>query len=197
MTKKVNVQISVDDMKSLKKGKYNLCFAKKVGDSFNVIWHSMNPTQYLQSNTISWDEEYQIFACQGFQAGVIVNEETNVVPIELGQQVTLDEEGYLNPAVNGGTPNALTFINTFAPIHPAVNQVVSGPSGTDVATIYVAENNVQPGQAVLTPKEEIQVWFQQNVKTGTMFSQARSDAKFANLTNVDEVILEYSNGKWV
>ncbi|AZL73838.1 hypothetical protein [Pseudomonas oryziphila] len=197
VTKSVNIQIAADDLRTLKDGKYKLCFAKKVGDAaYNVVWQSYD--KYLMNNTFSWTPQYQLFGTNTFQDNVTVTTATNIVTIGLGQQSILDDAGILGAPSTGGPETAVTLINKYNSIHPGINQLSTGIDGKQVSTpIYVATSAVVQGSTSLTPKESILVWFQQDVQTSTMFSSSRSNAQEIDLTFANSATYMYSGQKWI
>ncbi|MCQ8783883.1 hypothetical protein [Mangrovibrevibacter kandeliae] len=195
MGKSVVIQISSSDLATLKQAKYQLCFAKKVNDTYSVVWQSAS--DYLVSNTFSWVPAYKMFATNNFQAGVKVSVQTQIVPIGLGQQATLDADGNLGSAVDGGTPNSLTLNNKYKPIHPGLQSVSTTIDGKQVTTpIYVSPQEMVLGIDTLTPVEVVQVWFQQNITTSTMISEAVSNSVEIDLTETDTATRLYSGGVW-
>jgi hypothetical protein len=196
MTQKiVTIQIAEKDLDFLKDNNYQFCFAKKVNDSYNVVWQASG--EYLENNQFSWIPHYQMFGTNTFQAGVQVIATTNTVDIDLGQQTTMSKEGVLSPAKAGGPTDSLTFNNNYNPIHPGVNAYTVGIDGLPYTTaIYVAESAIAPGSDTLTPVESVMVWFDQEVTTGTMFSSARSNTQEIDLTQTDVITYSYSNGQW-
>jgi hypothetical protein len=62
--KSVDIQIAPGDLETLKSSGYKLCFAKKVNDSYNVVWQSA--TGYLADNTFSWQPLYELFGSNDF-----------------------------------------------------------------------------------------------------------------------------------
>ncbi|WP_298513147.1 hypothetical protein [uncultured Kordia sp.] len=193
--KVVNVEVALDDLENLKKSGYKLCFAKKVGDSFNVVWESYS--DYLFTNSFSWTPQYELFGTNTFQSGVEVRATTNIQPCNLGNQCTLNEFGILEAQVSGGPDTSMTMVNEYGSIHPGVNQLSTGIDGrTTMTPIYVAENSIVTGEVVLTPKEEVRVWFQQNIETSTMISDSTSNYIDLNLTQINELSCKYENQKW-
>jgi hypothetical protein len=53
------------------------------------------------------------------------------------------------------------------------------------------------GDVALTPVESVQVWFEQNIETSTMFSSARSKAVQIDLTSVNTAARKYVGGEWI
>ncbi len=68
--KSVNIHIDSSDFETLKDNDYSLCFAKKVGDTFNVVWQST--FRYLRFNVFQWIPTYQLFGTNKFESDVTV-----------------------------------------------------------------------------------------------------------------------------
>jgi hypothetical protein len=194
--KVVNIEITKEDLATLKSANYKLCFAKKVGDNtYNVVWQSY--VQYLITNTFSWTPMYQLFGSNQFASGLKVKAVTNRVDIGLGEQSVLDVFGILGNPATGGSATGFTMVNNYGSIHPGVNQLSTGIDGEQVSTpIYVAAKPIVTGKTVLTPVEKVLVWFEQNVETSTMFSDAVSNSVEIDLTNTNEATRLYSHQKW-
>jgi hypothetical protein len=193
--KTVNIDIDPKDFKTLKDAGYKLCFAKMVNNTFNVVWQSAE--DYLESNTFQWTPAYELFATNTFKDNITVRVATNKVNIGLGEGSTLDKEGHLEPATTQGPSTAITLINQYRPIHPGLNQLSTGIDGTQISTpIYVAPQPIVAGSDVLIPVDQVQVWFEQNIETSTMFSTARSNAVTIDLTNSDSGTRLYKDGAW-
>lgn len=193
--KTVNIIIASQDLVTLKDNQYRMCFAKKVNDTFDVVWQSYQ--EYLDNNSFLWTPVYQLFGSNEFKGNVTVKVQTNTVNIELGQQATLNKEGVLGAASTGGSSTGITMVNDYGDIHPGLNQLSTGISGQQETTpIYVAPESMVPGSDLLTPIEEVMVWFEQNIETSTMFSDAKSNSTTIDLTNSNAGTRLYSNGKW-
>jgi hypothetical protein len=193
--KTVNINITSQDLTFLKDNAYRLCFAKKVNNTFDVVWQSYQ--EYLDNNSFLWTPVYQLFGSNQFDANVTVKVQTNTVNAGLGQQATLNEEGVLGDASTGGPSTAITLINDYGPIHPGLSQLSTGIGGQQESTpIYVATDQIALGQDVLTPIDEVMVWFEQNIETSTMFSDARSNSVTIDMTESNSQTRLYSGGKW-
>lgn len=193
--KSVDIQIASADLETLKGSGYQLCFAKKVNNSYNVVWQS--GFEYTGDDTFSWQPLYELFGTNVFQGDVTVHATTNAVSIHLGDQATLDKAGVLGAGSTGGPATGITMINDFSAIHPGLNSVATGVSGRALTTpIYVAEHPIVSGSDVLTPVECVQVWFEQDITTSTMFSTARSNSVEIDLTENDNAARLYSGGEW-
>ena len=156
--KTVNINIASQDLETLKDNQYRLCFAKMVNHTFDVVWQSY--TEYLDQNRFQWTPVYQLFGSNEFDSDVTVNVQTNLVNIELNQQATLDAAGVLGAASTGGSTTGITMVNNYGDIHPGLNQLSTGLSGVQETTpIYVAPEVMVPGSDLLTPIDEVMVWF--------------------------------------
>ena len=194
-TKAVTVEVTESALHQLKQNQYSLCFAKKVGDTFNVVWSSSN--EYLTTNQFSWQPQYQLFGTNTFNTTITVKATTNIVAIGLGETSVLDADGFLESPKTGGPSTSITMDNQYGSIHPGVNQLSTGINGKQVSSaIYVAENAVLSGSAILTPKESVLVWFEQNIETGTMFSDARSRSCEVDMTFADTKTIQFDGAKW-
>ncbi len=194
-SKNVDVEIAEDDFDTLKDGKYSLCFAKKVGTDYNVVWKSS--MKFLQLNSFKWTPLYELFGTNVFEGGVTVKASTHNNICGLGQTCTLDSNGKLGSAVDGGTDIALHLENEYGPIHAGVNQLVTGIDGKlESLPIYVSQSQIVKGNTDLTPKESVLIWFEQNIETSTMFSTSRSNFVEVDLTTMNEGAVLYKNGGW-
>jgi hypothetical protein len=194
--KTVNIQIALKDLENLKKAKYKLCFAKKVGDKdYNVVWQSY--LDYLHDNYFSWTPQYSLFGSNTFKDNIEVRVATNVVTIGLGETSILDSSGVLRDPKTGGSTTCFTMDNQYGSIHPGVNQLSTGIHGDAISTpIYVAEVPIVKGKVELTPVEKVLVWFEQYIETSTMFSTSRSREVEIDLTFQNTAAWKYENQQW-
>jgi len=194
--KDVVIRIDLKDLDILKKSKYKLCFAKKVGDNaYNVVWQSYE--NYLFNNSFSWVPMYGLFGSNVFQDKVRVRTDTNIVQIKLGERSLLDSSGILSEPVTGGPDTGFTLDNEFGIIHAGVNQLSTGINGEIISTpIYVSQQPVVKGDTLLTPVEKVLVWFEQNIETSTMFSNSRSKSVEIDMTQTNNATRLYENGEW-
>ena len=189
------VEITSDDLIMLQGEGLKLNIAIKVNNTFDVVWQSIS--NYESSNTYQWSQDFQVFASNEFQEDVTVESETNLVNVELGQEVTLNPIGVLGPAMDGGPAGSISFINDFGPIHPGLSQQLTDPAGVqEILPAYISPNLIVPGiDELLTPIDEVMVWFE-DTETGTMFSDPRSNPFVADLTEINELTVLFSNGEW-
>lgn len=195
--KTVSILIDLEDLKNLKSANYRLCFAKKVGDAdYNVVWQSYS--LYLATNDFSWTPQYQLFGTNIFQDNIKVRVATNLQRIGLGETSVLDSNGILGNPSSGGPKISLSMDNEYGSIRPGVNQLSTGIDGSQVSTpIYVAPQPIVKGTVSLTPVEKVMVWFEQDIETSTMFSNARALSVEIDLTFTNEATRLYKNQQWV
>lgn len=196
MAKSVEVQIAPDDLEFLKTNQYKLCFAKKVNNTYTVVWQAVS--DYLHVNPFGWIPLYELFGTNTVSnGGVVVVENTNIMTIGLGEQATLDAKGNLGPAVTGGPAASITLINQYGPIHPGLNGVSTGPDGVQRTTpIFVAPLAITFGTDELTPVDRVQIWFQQNAVQGAVIGGSVSNAIEVDLTAADSASVQYKQGVW-
>lgn len=194
--KSVKIQIAPADLETLKKAKYKLCFAKKVGDNdYNVVWQAYG--KYVFTSNFSWVPQYQLFGANSFSSSVQVDVTTNMVDIGLGETSILNEVGTLEAPRTAGKSTVITMVNNYDSIHPGINQISTDVDGKLVSTpIYVATNEVVKGSVELEPVEKVLVWFEQEIQTSTMFSSSRSRSVEIDLTKDNNAVRLYSDGKW-
>src|SRR4051794_38586108 len=89
--KTVNILVGDAQLHRLKAESYKLCFAKKVGNAYNVVWQAYD--EYLADNSFSWTPIYQAFITNTFKEGLTVKVQSKPVTITLGQQATIDTAG--------------------------------------------------------------------------------------------------------
>ncbi|WP_298513149.1 hypothetical protein [uncultured Kordia sp.] len=200
--KTVIVEITTEDLIQLKDAKYNLCFAKKLNDSFNVVWQSYD--NFLNTNHFSYEPNYELFCSNTFEENELVVVSTNIQPCDLGNYCTLTEAGVLDPQTSGGINNSLTLKNDYDTIHSGVQQSSTGIDGKTISTpIYVSEKAIIKGYDELNPKDIVRVWFQQDIETSTMilpppFQQRLASSYYidVDLTSTNEVTCVFENGDW-
>jgi hypothetical protein len=66
-----------------------------------------------------------------------------------------------------------------------------------VAPIYVSQQASMPGEYELTPMKTLLVWFQQNIQSGTMFTNSPSMSVEIDMTYTDAATRLYQNQQWI
>jgi len=196
--KAITIDLDKPTFDNMKKFGYKLCFAKKVGLTYNVVWSAQE--DYLQSTDFIWTSQYSVFASMpaAVQVGLVVKSHSGPEPVDLGQSVTMNEQGSLQPAVTQSShPNSLLFVSKFeTPIHDGVNYV--SPNGGGNKPIYISPTPIVQGVDVLTPVEKVFVWFEKNVQTSSMFSDDRSRGVEIDMTMTNAATYSYNaKGEWM
>lgn len=191
--KKVTVKIAQKDQEFLHNSDYYLCFAKKVGDKYTVVWRSFDRENYGPENEFSWIPKYEVFWTNKFESNVTVKVNSGKRKIGLGEITTIDKLGYFSQTKTGGDLNSLNIINNRGRLHLGVCQLSDGGS----TPIYVAPQPMEEGEAMLTPVEKVKVWFQQDIQTSTMISNITTNSCEVDLTEDNEYQLTYEKGKWL
>ena len=192
------VEITSDDLIMLQGEGLKLNIAIKVNNTFDVVWQSIS--NYESNNTYQWSQDFQVFASNEFQEDVTVEIQTNLVNVELGQEVILHFAGVIGDPSVGAPADSISFINNSeSPVSPGLAQQLKGPSIPTqvILPIYVTPNTIVPGiDELLTPMvNEVMVWFDVT-ETGTMFSDPRPNPFVADLTEINELTVLFSNGEW-
>jgi hypothetical protein len=197
MTKSVQIETGIADVAYLKTNRYRLCLAKKVNGIYNVVWQSHG--DFVAINSFSWmTPVYQVFGSTHFQTSARVVVDTNLVAASLGERVIMDQAGHIGPAEPGADSHSITFVNQDGPIHPGLQSGSIGPGDNQVITpIYLYPQSVPVGTVMFAPIEKVQVWFAQNLATGTIIDDHVLNAVEIDLTTVNSAARRYQNGNWL
>jgi hypothetical protein len=195
-TKSVTIRIPDAKLEELKDAEYKLCFAKKVNDHYNVVWKSAD--DYLTENTFSWQPQYRLYGGKIVEGTPRVHVQTRQVPIGLGEEATLDKAGVLSDASTGGPDTGITMYNEYGPIHPGLSAYSTDIDGkTTLTPIYFADKPILGGDhLLLTPVEVVQVWFEQDITTGTVFSDDKTRSVEIDLTSAHSATRSYDGTRW-
>lgn len=195
--KSVTVNLTQKVVEDMKKAGYGLCIAKKVGDTFNVIWNSLD--DFATYTNFSWVPLYQVYATNTFQDKVKVKVRTEAQKIGLNETCELDKYYNMKPAHSGGSLTALTVDDNYEKAsYLGVSQMIRDENGNLTSLpIYVSENPVYSGTIELTPVEQVMVWFQQNAETSTMFSKAVTKNVVLDLTDFNSYEITYDGKEWM
>ncbi len=172
------------------------------GRSPSVAWQVFKP---MQANTVSWKEEYGIYASTApIRNGVVLSQLSNTpIGIEAGKQYILQSNGAINGPYDGGFPNAFIFSNQYQgmPYMTAglfQDAIVNGNNNTGNA-IYATPVLMQ-SNAIMTPNTTIYIWLQSQVVSNsvvTMITSPMTELKFGSSVTDISVIYDSANGKFV
>jgi hypothetical protein len=161
-----------------------------------VAWQSSG--NFLTTNTLSWSPLYQLFVTNSFTANATVEMASDMVDIAPGETSVLNDMGLVGPPITWGPPSAITLTNKYGTIHPGLSQFLTRMDGVPaVAPIYVSQEASTPGEYELTPMETLLVWFQQNIESGTMFSNLQGTSVEIDMTYTNAATRLYQNQQWV
>lgn len=153
--------------------------------------HTTNytPTSFDEVNHFRWTDEYQAFYVRNFKEGTLVQGSGTPREIKfgayhdvtlwnmrlkslIGQTVTIDSSGVVSHAQGRATATgSFTILNKRGtPTHVALKSKINDQWNT----VYVSTDEVGNNDTIsLRPVNKINVWFQQNIATGTMISSAK------------------------
>ncbi|KAI0373558.1 hypothetical protein BV20DRAFT_937644 [Pilatotrama ljubarskyi] len=180
MSLTLRVAINTADASRLRTAGYKLCLAKRVNDTFNVIWKS---GVFLNVNNFYWDPEYRVFGTKTSNGeGAIVQADREPVEIRPGQIAVLDPDGYMHAAVGAAhaDPGVFYVENQSKGIRVGVQQRLNG----SYATVYVAPEEPVNGQLAFMAVNEVLVFFGQADSTGSIISDSISNC----------ILVDYPNG---
>lgn len=200
MAKTARIKIDANDLKTLRPNpadSYKLCFARKVNDTYNVVWQSSS--DYGPNTTFQWTTGFQAFATKTYQGGLKVTADSDPQSIARGQETTLDFRMQLSAPIDqteNVDPNAIRVINNYGPVHLGLYGSSSLGDQTGTKPMFVTPNDDVMGKIDMTPKETIMVWFSRELETAVMFEKSVSNPVEIDLTHADEATRLYKNGRW-
>ena len=198
--KSLSINIAEDDLAFLQSRSLNLNIALKVNGEFDVIWRSVS--DYTIVNSFQWSPVFHIFGTDHIAQGEVVDIDTNVVTVTLGQDVVMEFDDLIDQPVPGNAATGITFINNSdSEAYPGLAQLLSFDGSTEAITpVYVSETPIHSGQSLLiTPAQEIVVWFGPESETGVLISEAfitLSNFVVIDFTDNSTIILQFEDGEW-
>ena len=202
----IKVNISDNDLETLKKNKYKLCLAfreKSIG--FDVV--CIGTDQYFSSNTFKVEDEYAVFVCNSLENGEVIDASSDVKNIELGQRITVNEFGFFESPVKGQYLDRLEVVNDYGSIYPGFGRKIKYGTDDSMRYAFVSPYASVKGTFTMEPENKIRIWFQQFAKVGTYFTDFISEKRMSGRSTyvdafidasmgADTVVLTYANGKW-
>ena len=185
-----------------KNNKYNLFLAKKVNGAFTVIWQSFLPVAETGHPSYEYQNVFNIQVPNYEVNYGTVSEESGSVTfnagglaqsIELGQTVTLDQNGLFGEPSNDGTPGEITINNSLAD-NPHVELLDNAGN-----PIYVdVDSGMDKGPVTITPIDTYQIWFENYQDTGTIIVDQASNAKIVTFSGstTSKTISYTKDGNW-
>lgn len=199
----IKVEIDIDQFTAQKKNNYSLFLAKMVNGKYTVIWQSKGakgsatkpsygPRDTFKVNTPNFEVNYT----NELPSGDGIQITASGVPVTMGLEETakLNENGVFGAPAGGGKTGSITIENKLAG-NP--HEILSDSDGNPIFVNKVSGMDI--GEAVLTPIDHYQIWFDNKQKTGTMISHNASkvgEVTFDGSSSV-ETISYTADGEWV
>ncbi|KAG5635291.1 hypothetical protein H0H81_011809 [Sphagnurus paluster] len=206
MADQISFTINLGVMAELSNGGYSLCMSNVVGKGpgnvatvalpptgehgeapdMTIIFIAYDEPAYTAINKFSWNVTYSIAATKNpWEDGVLVEGQSQIVPIPLGSRYELGEWS-APPKITTGVAGKLGFSTTKYDASPIVylDKVAANKNTVGPAPIYVAPRLVLfPGEDVLTPKVAVIIYFAQDIVTGAMIANTSTMKISIDLTN--------------
>lgn len=176
----LNTSFTQTDLSMLYATGTNVVVAKPASGGLpNVAWIVFRP---LQANSMTWDEQYGIYAStQSIVNGAVLTQmSATPFPSTDGQVYTLGPAGFFGPPGPGGTPGSFTAVNQYNNLpSPGYltfglyqNATVNGASllGNAVSAAPVLYQRT----AVMTPFTTVYIWTQSQVNSNTVVTTVTS-----------------------
>jgi hypothetical protein len=202
MSNTITVYIEEEQLKTQKNNNYSLYLAKKVNDSFTVVWQSKGAVATVNVPAYQHHNEFDINT-----PSYMVNYTRDLVhsgnlaftsggknlSITAGQTTVLDANGIFELAENRvGSSNLL--INNERQGNP--HEILLDSKGNNIWVNRECGMNI--GTATITPKNEYQLWFGNMQETGSLIAEERSNIATVSLqAGGDKTITFDSTGDWI
>ncbi|PZQ81597.1 MAG: hypothetical protein DI548_12785, partial [Flavobacterium johnsoniae] len=133
----------------------------------------------MQSNTVSWKEEYGIYASTADIKNSAVLRQLSSTPtgIETGKQYILQSHGAISGPLNGGYPNTFILSNQYSGKQYIVaglyqNAIVNENSA--IGNAVSATPVLMQSNAFMNPNTTIQIWLQSQVISNSIVTNITS-----------------------
>lgn len=181
----------------------NVVVAKPTGGSSpNVAWQVFKP---MQSNRLSWGEEYGIYASTSSVTNGAVLSQLSSVPVgaAMNKLYTLEPSAVISGPASGGSPSSFTIQNKYA----AKDYMTVGLfqdaniNGIDIlGNALSAAPVLLASTAVMTPFTIVYIWLQSQVVSNTVVTTVTSPMtmlKFGGDTTEISVSYDSASGKFL
>lgn len=197
----ITVYIDPGQLAAQKNNDYSLFLAKMVNGQFTVIWQSMGPIATVQSPSYEYQNTFQVFApsyqvnygtvTQG-GGGVSFAAAGAPQSIEIGQAVTLDQNGIFEAPTNDGMPGEITIFNQ---LQGDPTAIMLDAQGNPVFVNVMSGMDIGP--MTLTPVDTYQLWFDNDQNTGTIIAHNISNAGTVTFSGQTNQVISFSaQGQW-
>lgn len=200
------INISPEDVKTLKKQGYSLYGFKSVaasGDGFPTVWFNLPAEKLLGKTKITWEEEFQAYNSTTLIEPKVTIEASNTIATDLGERVTIEKGSGNIESNTDGIIGAVSFLNNDTQqFTVGINQLVNGKSNILCAFPILGAGSSR----VITPITKIALIFStEQIVTATVITKAMSAGAFINLTGTTSRDANYdinegwsaSGGTWL
>jgi hypothetical protein len=196
------VYIEEQQLIAQKNNNYSLYLAKKVNDTFTVIWLSEPPFSTADQPAYQYKNVFDITNASYMvnftntqlpEGDIIFTSGGKNLPISTGQMTTLDKYGVFSTANSGGTARTITIINE---LKGNPREILLDSKGRN---IWVdCSNGMNIGTTIVTPNNEFQLWFGTTQVTGSLIPDNVSNAGSVTVNDGIPQSITYTNdGVWV
>jgi hypothetical protein len=198
----LSMTIDAKSLQTINSAGLSVIVAKPNGGGLpNVAWVAFRP---LTSNTMTWEEEYGIYASTAqVQGGAQLTQLTSTgVPAALGQLYTLSANGFFTGPTPGGTPDGYTALNDWTQ-NPAMTFGLyqnASVNGTSILNSAVSASSVPAKlSAAMTPYTTVYVWLQGNTASSsvlTTVSSTQTKVTFSPGSSTAALVWDPVNGQF-
>lgn len=193
----LNTAFTDDQLKVLYETGTNVIIAKPTGGGTpNVAWQVFKA---MQSNTLTWSEEYGIYASTSEVVnGAKLTQLSSVpLPAAMDKLYTLEPSAIISGPVSGGAPNSFALLNKY-PVKPAVTVGLfqdANVNGTKIIGNAISAVPVMlQSTATMTPYTTVYIWLQSQVVSNTVVTTVTSpmtQLKFGG--GINEISIAYDS----
>jgi len=198
----INVILGAEAEKIARESNYNLCLARKMDangkeEVGNVVFSSVLSKSLGPHLQFQWEDQYQVFETNTFEAGVQVNINTDVINTVGGQTTTFDDQGRGSNSGNPLPGAAFKVVNDWVPgARVGVNHfdVLTGQP----VSIFISGPVLPEMTSKLLPIQKFTIFWSGELITDSMYDTATTPSFEFNLTGYNTIDLEYTVGaNWV
>ncbi|WP_046244120.1 hypothetical protein [Hymenobacter terrenus] len=199
----LNVAFTNEQLQILYATGTNVIIAKPTqGGSPNVAWLAFKA---LNANTISWAEEYGIYAStSAVQNGAVLTQLSSVpVPAADNKLYSLELSGVITGPDSGGQAGSFSLLNQYAnaPYMTVGLYQNANVNGTDILNNAVSAAPVLlQSTASMTPFTTVYIWLQSQVKGNSVVTNVTSPMtalKFGGKVDSISVAYDSTSGKFL
>ncbi|UMR28856.1 hypothetical protein MJ904_17265 [Massilia sp. MB5] len=198
----ITVYIDPTQQEAQQNNNYSLYLAKKVNDTFTVIWQSLGPLPTSTQPGYNYENTFQI-AVPSYEVnyGTVTEKQGSVIfqgagisiAINLGQSVDLSAGGEFYNIQNDGLPGTITVHNAR---QGNPHEILCDQSGYPI--FVNIESGMDVGKATLTPIDTYQIWFGSYQESGTIIADNIGNTGIITFEDSDNATISYTkDGEWV